>query len=134
MEKVKADLEKLNNQKKLLEKERNAEERKTRTHRLCQRGGTVEKLFPDLIKFTDEQFTLFVDKTLLTDHTRRIIADIVSGQLNPPPAATQGDTRKPTGASTHGNGKPAAPAPADAEQGGGVLSSSVEDDKTEAGA
>lgn len=54
----------------------NEQERKARTHRLCKRGGLVEKLLPELITLTDKQFDTFVEKALLTEYTRRIIKDL----------------------------------------------------------
>jgi len=67
----------------LLEKEKE-EGRKARTHRLCKRGGIVEKLLPDLATLTDTQFDLFVEKVLLTPHTKRILKELV------PPSASVG--------------------------------------------
>jgi len=53
-----------------------ADERKERTSRLCKRGGAVEKLFPELAVIADEQFDVFVKKVLLTDFSKRVIADL----------------------------------------------------------
>jgi hypothetical protein len=92
MAKLQADLEHLKKEKKKLEKEQSNEERKKRTHRLCKRGGELEKLFPDLITLTEEQFYLFVEKTLLTGFAERILGEIVSGKLKPTP---QGETTPP---------------------------------------
>ncbi|MCL2798623.1 MAG: DUF3847 domain-containing protein, partial [Firmicutes bacterium] len=91
LDKVLADLENLEKEKKQLINEQKEEVRKMRTHRLCKRGGLVEKLLPDIIAFTDEQFDLFVDNTLLIADTKRIIAEIKSGQLKPP-AVPKDDT------------------------------------------
>ena len=49
-------------------------ERKARDQRLFKRGGLVEKHLPDLINLTEEQFSIFIEKVLLTPHTSRIIA------------------------------------------------------------
>jgi NCAIR mutase (PurE)-related protein len=68
--------------KKLLQ-EQKAEERKARNHRLCKRGGLVEKLLPDLVQLTDEQFDTFVEKVLLTSHTNRILAWLVPTEPEP---------------------------------------------------
>jgi hypothetical protein len=77
---VEEQIRQLENQRKeLLQKERD-EERKARNHRLCKRGGLVEKLLPDLIVLTDEQFQIFLNKTLLTEHTRRVICDLTAGK------------------------------------------------------
>ena len=70
--------------KKLLQ-EQKAQERKDRNHRLCKRGGKLEKLFPELARLTEEQFETFVEKCLRTNHTRRILAELAppeSGQAS----------------------------------------------------
>ena len=64
--------QKENRLKELLQKHR-AQERKERTHRLCERGGYLESILPETIPLTDEQFKSFLDKTLLTDFARRIL-------------------------------------------------------------
>ena len=70
---IKDEIEHLRTRQRLLLKQHNAKERKDRNHRLCRRGGIVEKLLPDLITLTDEQFDIFVEKTLLTGHAERIL-------------------------------------------------------------
>jgi len=74
---TKEKIEQLEKKKKKLEQAQNAQERKARTKRLCRRGGYLEKILPDTITLTDEQFDLFLDKTLLTDFTRRTLANIL---------------------------------------------------------
>ena len=73
--------------KKLLQEQRK-QDRKDRTHRLCERGGKLESLLPELAKLNDEQFQSFVDKCLLTPHTRRVLTELVP----PDPAQTDGGT------------------------------------------
>ncbi len=86
-------------------KRQKKEERKARTHRLCERGGLVEKLMPDLIRLTTEQFEVFVEKALLTGYA----AKILSGLL-PPPAKPQDDTETaPDGGATAEARNPASP-------------------------
>jgi len=63
--------------KTLLQKQK-SEERKARNHRLCKRGGIIEKLLPDLIRLTDEQFDDFVEKTLLSGYAEKVIRGLVS--------------------------------------------------------
>ena len=81
----------IENQIKRLQQQQKSEERKARTHRLCKRGGIIEKLLPELATFTDEQFDIFLKKVMLTDYTKRTITDITA--LTPtPPANSQGDS------------------------------------------
>jgi alanyl-tRNA synthetase len=74
------EVRQLENQIKQLTQQQRTQERKNRNHRLCKRGGLVEKLLPDLTQLSDEQFETFVDKVLLTNHTTRILAGLVSSQ------------------------------------------------------
>ena len=37
------------------------------------RMGFIEKLLPDTIPLTEEQFKTFVEQTIATDHARRIL-------------------------------------------------------------
>jgi len=69
--------------KKLLQ-EQKAEERKARNHRLCKRGGLVEKLLPELSILTDEQFDTFVQKALMSGFAEKVLRSLVP----PAPATT----------------------------------------------
>jgi len=73
---VKEQIEQLQKQEKLLLQKQKKEERTARTHRLCKRGGLMEKLLPDLIRLTEAQFETFVDEVLLTNHTTRVLAKL----------------------------------------------------------
>ena len=90
--------------KKFLQQQK-AQERKDRNHRLCKRGGLVEKLLPDLIKLSDEQFQVFVDKTLLTRHTKNILAELV-----PPESNANDNQQSNTNAAHDGNTATTTPA------------------------
>ena len=68
--------------KKLLQ-EQKAQERKERNHRLCKRGGLVEKLLPDLARLTDEQFDTFVQKTLMSGFAEKILRGLVPQESEP---------------------------------------------------
>ena len=70
---IKEEIEQLKTRQKLLQQQHNAQERKARTHRLCRRGGIVEKLLPGTISLTDDQFDTFVEKTLLTGYAEKIL-------------------------------------------------------------
>ena len=66
--------------KTLLARRRSRED-KERTHRLCRRGGLVEKLHPRLAKFTEEEFSLFVDLVLKTEQTKIALDEIMPPEL-----------------------------------------------------
>ena len=71
--------------KELLQQQKTAE-RKARNHRFCLRGGKLEKLFPELALLTEEQFEIFVEKCLLNDNTRAVLAELAP----PEPVAVDG--------------------------------------------
>ena len=81
--------------KELLARRRSKED-KDRTHRLCRRGGLVEKLHPRLAKINDEEFSLFVEMVLKTGHTKRILDEI----MPPEPEETEGSSAAPQGSNT----------------------------------
>ena len=65
--------------KQLLHQQKEVE-RKARNHRLCQRGGQVEKLLPGLAQMNDEQFNTFVQKTLLSGFAAKIIRELLPSE------------------------------------------------------
>jgi hypothetical protein len=65
IENVETEIKQLQNRKKLLLQKQKAEERKSRTHRLCKRGGYLESKIPELVKMTDYEFYSLVDNQLL---------------------------------------------------------------------
>ena len=76
--------------KELLGRRRSKED-KARTHRLCRRGGLLEKLFPGLAVITDEQFDVFVEKALLSGNAEKVLAELTP----PPPTEPQGGADAP---------------------------------------
>ena len=73
---VEEQIRQLENQKKLLLQQQKTQDRKARDHRLCKRGAYLEKIMPDTIPLTDEQFYQFLDKTLAGDYARRALDGI----------------------------------------------------------
>jgi len=71
-------IQQLENQKKVLLQKQKDDDRRARNHRLCKRGGYLEKIVPDTIPLTDEQFYQFLDKTLLTDYAKKIFTEITA--------------------------------------------------------
>ena len=61
---------------KLLLQQQKRQANKDRNHRLCMRGGKVEKLLPELARLTEEQFETFVKKCLLSSYTKGVLADL----------------------------------------------------------
>ncbi len=70
---AKQKIEQEQNSMKRLMQVQKLQERKSRTKRLCSRMGLFESLIPDTIRLTDEQFKTFLEKALVTEHSRRIL-------------------------------------------------------------
>ena len=70
--------------------EQKEQERKDRTNRLCKRMGLFEKLLPDTIPLTEEQFQTFLEETVLTEHSRRILDGLTAQNAATAPAQGAG--------------------------------------------
>jgi len=81
IEEARLEKQQAENRIKNLIQEQKAEERKARTHRLCKRGGQVEKLLPELARLTDEQFDTFVQKTLLSGFAAKVLRGLAPSEL-----------------------------------------------------
>ncbi len=109
---IEEEIRQLENKKKRLIQEQKEQERKDRTNRLCKRMGLFEKLLPDTIPLTEEQFQTFLEKTVLTEHSRRILDGLTAqnaatapaqgartaGQGNTPPTVKTAHTAQEDGA------------------------------------
>ena len=82
--------------------EQKEQERKDRTNRLCKRMGFIEKPLPDTIPLTEEQFKTFVEQTIATVHSRRILDGLTAQNAAIAPAQ---------GAGTAGRGVTPSPPP-----------------------
>lgn len=82
---IQAQIEQLKNQEKRLIQEQKLQQRKDRTKRLCSRMGLLESLMPDTIPLTDEQFKIFLEKTVITEHSRRILDGLKAQESAPAP-------------------------------------------------
>lgn len=51
--------------------------------------GFIEKLLPDTIPLTEEQFKTFVEQTIATEHSRRVL-DSLTAQNAPQPCTGPG--------------------------------------------
>ena len=52
--------------------------------------GFIEKLLPDTIPLTEEQFKTFVEQTIATDHSRRILDGLTAQNAATAPAQGAG--------------------------------------------
>ncbi|MDL2231951.1 DUF3847 domain-containing protein [Ruminococcaceae bacterium OttesenSCG-928-L11] len=75
---AKLKIEQEQNRMKQLIQAQKKEERNARTKRLCSRMGLFESMLPDTIPLTDEQFKIFLEKTVTTEHSRRILGGLTA--------------------------------------------------------
>lgn len=85
---LQTEIQQLENKRKQLIQEQKQQERKDRTKRLCRRAGLFESLVPDTIPLTEEQFKTFLEKTVTTEQSRRILDELTA--QNAATAAVQG--------------------------------------------
>ena len=77
IEKAQAEMKQKENYLKELKQKQKDAEKKQRNHRLCKRMGHFEKLMPDTIPLTDEQFYSFLEKAVANDYGKRTLANII---------------------------------------------------------
>ena len=75
---IEEEIQRLENKRKQLVQAQKAQERKDRTKRLCRRMGLFESLVPESISLTEEQFRTFLEKTVVAEHGRRILAELAA--------------------------------------------------------
>ena len=83
---------KLQDQRREEVQKKQLEERKAKEKRQRNRGEAIEKLLPDTITLTAEQFTTFLNKTTANDFGRSKLAEMVKGneaKANPQPVPPQ---------------------------------------------
>ena len=75
---IEQEIKQLKERQKQLQQQHNLQERKDRTKRLCKRAGLLESMLPDTIPLTDEQFKIFLEKTVNTENSRRILNELTA--------------------------------------------------------
>ena len=88
---IEEEIKQLENKKKRLIQEQKEQERKDRTNRLCKRMGFIEKLLPNTIPLTEEQFKTFVEQTITTEHSRRILDGLTAQNAATAPRTGRGN-------------------------------------------
>ena len=83
---IEEEIRQLENRRRKLVQEQKAQERKDRTKRLCRRMGLFESLVPDSIPLTEEQFKIFLEQTIATEHSRRILDGLTARNAAAPAA------------------------------------------------
>ena len=108
-QKIDSTLDKIKELQKEHEKlvaEHSAKEERERTHRLCKRGGYIEKYLPEMKTLTDNQFYTYFEKVMQTDESRLILMELAAE--NAPPAEPKDGNTDPQ------DGGTAAPKPTEA--------------------
>lgn len=85
---IEEEIRQLENKRRQLLQEQKTQERKDRTRRLCRRAGLLESMLPDTITLTDEQFKTYLEQTIATEQSRRILDGLTA--QNAATAAAQG--------------------------------------------
>ena len=80
-------------------------------NRLCKRMGFIEKPRPGTVPLTEGQFKTFVEQTIATDHSRRVLDGLTD--QNAAAASAQG-----AGTAGRGSTRPAAKTAQTAQEGG----------------
>jgi hypothetical protein len=91
-----AEILQLQNRAKEYKQKLKAQERAERTRRICQRGGYLEKVLPDTIPLTGENFQKLIDAALCTNFAKNKLAELLAEQEKQAAAegavpTTQGD-------------------------------------------
>jgi predicted ATP-binding protein involved in virulence len=71
-----AEILQLQNRAKEYKQKLKAQQNKERTRRICQRGGYIEKVLPETIGLMDEVFREFIDRTLVTEFSRKVLDNL----------------------------------------------------------
>jgi len=73
----------------------NKEERAARTRRLCSRHGLLEKMLPEIITVTDEQYQAFLEKAVTNNYGRDILGKIIAQTAATPTPQGAGSAANP---------------------------------------
>ena len=72
------EIKQIQKRKQLLRQQHSKQERKDRTKRLCSRHGLLEKMLPEIITITDEQYETFLEKAVTNNYGRDILSRIIA--------------------------------------------------------
>ena len=115
LEKIAELEEQITNIRKRQQKERqkhNKAERTARTRRLCERMGLIESMLPETIPLTADNFKIYLEKTILTEQSRRILDGLLTAQNAATPAQTS------AGSAARDTSTPASKTPFTAQENG----------------
>jgi len=93
-----AQIVEIRNRQRQERQKQSKEERTARTRRLCSRHGLLEKMLPEIVTVTDEQFQAFLEKAVANTYGRDILNKIISqtaAKPTPPSAGSAAHTITP---------------------------------------
>ena len=73
IEEGKKKIRQFENREKIIKQKLSVEERKSRNHRLCKRGGFMESLVPELIAMPDEDAKAFLRLALMSEPAQEFL-------------------------------------------------------------
>jgi hypothetical protein len=82
---IETQIAELVKQRKNIIQAQKAAERKARTHRLCKRGGEIEKNLPGIETLTEDEFKAFANITFLTPYSKKELAKILANKASAKP-------------------------------------------------
>ena len=75
---IELQMTQLENQRKKLLQQQKEQERTERKKRLCKRMGLFERLLPETVQLTDEQFKTFLEQTAAAESGRRLLDELTA--------------------------------------------------------
>ena len=103
IEALQQEILKKQREEKQLKKKYGEEQRKARNHRLCKRHGLFEKVLPESIDLTEEQFETFLKQHIANEHGRRFLVKITA-QNSQDKAPTKTESTQQTAPATSSSG------------------------------
>ena len=103
-------IEQIKKRQQQLRQQHNKQERKDRTKRLCSRHGLLEKMLPEIITVTDEQYQTFLEKAVTNTYGRDILNKIIAqsnATTKAKPAKTERENDGDGSGNEDGGGTPA---------------------------
>lgn len=97
IERVKVQIRQLENRRKQLVQQQREQMRKARTKRHCSRMEIFEKMLPETISLTDEQFVAFLEMAVADGYGHRLLASILAQNESTPASAGAAECEKNTG-------------------------------------
>ena len=85
----------IRNKQKQERQKQSKEERSARTRRLCSRHGLLEKMLPEIITISDEQYQIFLEKVVLSVTNRRILDGLTEQNAATPTPESAGSAALP---------------------------------------